>query len=62
MPRAPRPLTLAALACAAVCTPAAFAQTQPAREVTAVRAVPPPVIDGRLDDPVWAKAPQTARG
>ena len=39
--------------------PAAFAQPpqrQPVREVAAVRAAPPPVIDGRLDDPVWAAA------
>jgi len=35
---------------------AAGAQPQPVREVVAVRAVPPPVIDGRLDDPVWASA------
>ena len=39
-----------------VCASAAIAQPHPVRVVTAVRAVPPPVVDGRLDDPVWAAA------
>jgi len=56
MPRARRTPVVAAVACAAICTSAVVAQSQPVREVTAVRAVPPPVIDGRLDDPVWAAA------
>jgi hypothetical protein len=49
---------LALLGCSALFAPAASAQfpPQPVREVTAVRATPPPVIDGRLDDPVWASA------
>ena len=58
MPPAPcrHRLPLAAFAFTALCAPAAFAQPQPVRELTAVRAVPPPVIDGRLDDAVWAAA------
>ena len=47
---------VAAFAFTALCASAAFAQPQPVRELTAVRAVPPPVIDGRLDDAVWAAA------
>ena len=56
MPIAPRsPLVVvAAFACTAVCSSTALAQPKPVRVVTAVRAVPAPVIDGRLDDPVWA--------
>ena len=46
----------AALVLAAACVSTAFAQTPPVRELTAVRAASPPVIDGRLDDPVWATA------
>ncbi len=56
MPRALRSLVLAAVAFVPVCTPEALAQSLPIRELVAVRAVPPPVIDGRLDDPVWAAA------
>ncbi len=37
--------------------PAAAQAGPPIREVTAVRAVAAPVIDGRLDDPVWQTAP-----
>ncbi len=51
-----RSCVVAAFVCAALCASAALAQPQPVRVVTAVRAVPPPVIDGRLDDPVWAAA------
>ena len=47
---------VAAFAVTALGASAAFAQPQPVRELTAVRAVPPPVIDGRLDDAVWAAA------
>ena len=58
MPFARRPLlvVVAGFACAALCASAAIAQPHPVRVVTAVRALPPPVVDGRLDDPVWAAA------
>ena len=49
-------VVVAALATTILWTPAAFAQPQQVRELTAARAVRPPVIDGRLDDPVWAEA------
>jgi hypothetical protein len=51
-----RPLVIAALVCLAVGGPAAPARAQAVRALTAIRAVPPPVVDGRLDDPVWAAA------
>jgi len=38
------------------CPGVAWAQTGPVRVLTAVRASPPPVIDGRLDDRVWSEA------
>jgi len=58
-----RPMRLRLTALVLVALPAAradlvCAQTPaaPVRAVTAVRASPAPVIDGRLDDPVWALA------
>ena len=57
MPREHPSIAAVAVACLAACALPARAQApQPIRELTAVRAVPPPVIDGRLDDPVWASA------
>jgi hypothetical protein len=47
-------LGIPAMVLAGLVAPIAFAQPVPVRQVNAVRAVPPPVIDGRLDDPVWA--------
>jgi hypothetical protein len=49
-------LGLAALVTAGVCAGAAHAQPVAVRELKAVRAATPPVIDGRLDDAVWAAA------
>jgi hypothetical protein len=55
--RRARPVSfVTALGFAAACASGALAQPQPDRELRAVRAAPPPVIDGRLDDPVWAAA------
>ena len=49
-------LCLVALVVAGVCARSAHAQPAAVRDLTAVRASPAPVIDGRLDDPVWAAA------
>ncbi len=56
MPRARVALGLAGCLLAASVPATARAQAPPPRTVMAVRAVPAPVIDGRLDDPVWAGA------
>jgi hypothetical protein len=47
------------VAATAVAPRAGLAQP-PVRSVTAVRAVSPPAIDGRLDDRAWAEAPPAA--
>jgi len=60
MPRARRFAFVWVLAFAGMCVTGARGQTPAPRTVTAVRAVPTPVIDGRLDDPAWAGAEPAA--
>ena len=53
------PAVLAAMVLLAVAAGAAAQSPLPTHVLTAVRAPEPPVIDGRLDDPVWQLAPPT---